>query len=216
MRTEWRPADDALSGLPDAEPPADAAGLDLRLAGERAADAGADPDAFGRLVAAGIAAVGSSADAETVRSVAVVAAWRAGAIGFRGDALARISHTLADDAPGPVAASLAAALALPVDALPGFVEGQRASPFHWPTTDGAPPLLAILGGFAGLGGPFVAAPEATGRRDDDGLPGIRTAEGWWLVEADAFGRRITACADPFTEADLGWTVGGSYFVEVPA
>lgn len=188
------------------------AGLDLDLAVANVARWGGDTGLFGTSLGAGLAAAPDVPEAAAVQDLAAVAAWRAGVIGLRTDALRAASSCL--DA--GLADAVGATLGMPGTDVAAFVEGQRTDRFFWPAWQhlGRAYLLARLGGFAGLGGPWLAHPGDV----------IAAGEGRWLVEvgdelwevdADLFGHSVSLAADD--PADTGDPVGtpGVRVVSVP-
>jgi hypothetical protein len=124
----------------------------------------------------------SSATRETARPLATVAGWRAGVIGLRDAALEAAAGL------GPAAA---AGLGLDADQLSGFLDSQASDPFAWP--DGSKPV-ATIGGFIGLGGPWLAPPTrpvVTGSATFRVTSGVDT----WQIEADVFGSHLTLLPD---------------------
>ncbi|MED5814975.1 hypothetical protein VST63_21665 [Mycolicibacterium sp. 050232] len=151
------------------------AGLDLALSADNVARFGGDPHRYRR------ALQGISASPETMVSVAAVAAWRAGVLGIRADALSRLQLLPVD-----VAAS---ALGLPVDAVTPFAEGQAVDRFYWPLRP-ASQLIARIGGFTGLGGrwdhpPTAPTPCGPGRWTVD------VGAQRWQIDADVFGHVLS-------------------------
>jgi hypothetical protein len=168
------------------------AGLDLELAVANVARWGGDPQLFGSFLGAGLA--GNRSDSiEAVQDLAAVAAWRAGVIGLRTDALRAVSSGL--DA--GLADAVGATLGMPGTDVAGFVEGQRTDRFFWPAWQnlGRAYLLARIGGFAGLGGPWLAHPGdviATG----EGQWLVEVGEELWEIDADLFGHSVSPADDP--------------------
>lgn len=124
------------------------------------------------------------ADRDGIRSVAVLAGWRAGVTRLRTDALAR-AMTL--DTP-----VCEAALGLSPGGGAAFLEAQRHDPFAYPTPG---PLIGIVGGFRGLGGPWIQPPRdavSTGPASAS----VRSGEDWWSIEADVFGATISPAEPP--------------------
>lgn len=167
------------------------AGLDLDLAVANVARWGGDPQLFGRFLAAGLAGR-TTGSVEVVQDLAAVAAWRAGVIGLRADALRAASAGLE----AGLADAVGATLGMPGADVAGFVEGQRTDRFFWPAWQnlGRAYLVARIGGFAGLGGPWLAHPGDV----------ITVGEGRWLVEvgeelweidADLFGHSVSPAGD---------------------
>lgn len=162
------------------------AGLDLALSADNVARFGGDPRRYRH------ALHGISLPAETMVSVAAVAAWRAGVLGIRADALSRLQLLPID-----VAATV---LGLPVDAVVPFANGQTVDRFYWPLR---PPgqFIARIGGFTGLGGrwdhpPTAPAPCGPGRWTVD----VGTQR--WQIDADVFGH-VVALAPAESAVDAG-------------
>ncbi|GGU10573.1 potassium transporter Kef [Nocardioides albus] len=179
-----------------------ATGLDLDLAVANVARWGGDTGLFGGFLAAGLAGRGAD-PIEIGQDLAAVAAWRAGVVGLRADALRAVASCL--DA--GLGEAVGATLGMPGSDVAGFLEGQRTDRFFWPAWQhlGRAYLVARVGGFAGLGGPWLAHPGDV----------IAAGEGQWLVEvgdelweidADLFGHSVSpADEDP---ADAGEPVDG--------
>lgn len=202
--------------------------VDLALSASRIHDrhgaaAGARYRHFlGRAVAAEPAA-----GRDDLLTCAALAAWRAGALGFRTDALRRLDLALAA-ATNP--AALAAALGLGEGGLAPFAELQRASRFGWPGLHAPGELLAVIGGFRGLFGPWLAPPVAVRPGEGPGTFLIRTRAGGtvaggtaaaevWLLSVDVFGHTLVRLAadegadgagDPATAAaeSARWAAAG--------
>ena len=190
-------------------------GLDLELAVANVARWGGDTGVFGASLAAGLAAGSRVRETAAVQELAAVAAWRAGVIGLRKDALRAASSCL--DA--GLADAVGATLGMPGADVAGFVEGQRTDRFFWPAWQrlGRAYLIARIGGFAGLGGPWLAHPGdviAAG----EGRWLVEVGEELWEVDADLFGHSVSQAADdPASTGDLGDPVGtpGIRVVSVP-
>jgi hypothetical protein len=194
------------------------AGLDLELAAANVARWGGDTGLFGTSLGAGLAAAPGAPETAAVQDLAAVAAWRAGVIGLREDALRAVSSCL--DA--GLADAVGAALGMPGTDVAGFVEGQRTDRFFWPAWQhlGRAYLLARIGGFAGLGGPWLAHPGdviAAG----EGRWLVEVGEELWAVDADLFGHAVSLAADepadPGAPGDPGIrvvSVPTSYLLEV--
>ena len=126
-------------------------------------------------------------------TLAALAAWRAGALAFRTDALRRLDLALAGGST-PLSA-VAAALGLGEGGVAPFTQLQRTSRFGWPGLHAPGELLAVIGGFRGLYGPWLAPPAAALAGDRPGTFLIRTgtagagAEEWQLT-ADVFGHTL--------------------------
>ncbi|MEV5041467.1 potassium transporter Kef [Microbacterium sp. LMI1x-1-1.1] len=182
-----------LAAPPPSAPMPHVEGLDIDLAARNTAAAGGDPARFAASFAAGFAA---ASDVDAV-DLAGVAAWRAGALAFRDDALqrlARLSQTHPDAA--------AAALGLDSADLDAFLEAQRDDRFWWPGRAASRGYVCAVGGFAGLGGAWIAPPVEAAPLGDPGAFGVRTGEQWWRLDADAWGSRLRAL-DAAPEAAAG-------------
>ncbi|CDO28620.1 hypothetical protein [Mycolicibacterium porcinum] len=142
-------------------------GLDLALSADNVARYGGDPHRYRQ------ALHGISASPETMVSVAAVAAWRAGVLGIRADALSRLQLLPVD-----VAASV---LGLPVDAVVPFTDGQAVDRFYWPLRRPGE-LIARIGGFTGLGGRWDHPPTEPAQH----------GPGSWTVNVGPQRRRIDA------------------------
>ncbi|MFE7224747.1 hypothetical protein ACFU7D_08195 [Nocardioides sp. NPDC057577] len=201
------------------------AGLDLDLAAANVARWGGDQGLYATLLAAALAAPSADAhrgdvlslskgtsvnDPALVQDLAAVAAWRAGVIGLRTDALRAVS----DLSDAGLADAVGATLGMPGTEVAGFAEGQRTDRFFWPAwqhLDRAY-LLARIGGFAGLGGPWLAHPGdviAAG----EGRWLVEVGEELWQVDADLFGHSVSLASDDPADSDAG--TAGIRVVSVP-
>jgi hypothetical protein len=180
-----RPGHLANRDVPAAGAPEPLPGLDLALAARHVRAAGGDAGRFGASLAA---AQRMDAAPEHAVSLAGVAAWRAGALALRDDALARL-EVLRADAAGRRA--VAAALFLAEDAVEEFAARQRTDRFWWPGRDAARGYVCAVGGFRGLGGAWTAPPDA-GQALGGGVFAIRAGADWWRLDADVWGSRLTA------------------------
>lgn len=189
--------------------PAPVPGLDFDRARRRVAAAGGDPVRFAAAVAA---AQRCGAEAPDAVDVAGIAAWAAGALALRDDALSRIERMLPHRAD-----VVAAALGLDAADVGAFAEHQRSDRFWWPGRGAANGYVCAVGGFAGLGGAWVAAPEEA-RTLDDGVFAVRTGAQWWRLDADVWGARLVTIEDePVASARAGASVvvrADSYLVWV--
>ena len=148
-------------------------------------------------------------------TVAALAAWRSGALAFRTDALRRLDLVLAGGST-PLS-TVAAALGLGEGGVAPFARLQRNSRFGWPGLHAPGELLAVIGGFRGLYGPWLAPPVAALAGDRPGTFLIRTgrvgaaAEEWQLT-ADVFGHTLVRLAADETEtvatAEARWLAAG--------
>jgi hypothetical protein len=158
-------------------------GLDLALSADNVTRFGGDADRYAWALSAALAAdPGLVSSRDAMLAVTSVAAWRAGVLGIRADALAWLPQ-LRPDVSGAV-------LGLPADALQAFGSGQAVDRFYWPLrpVDSAQPF-ARLGGFVGLGGPWEFPPtepvlEGPGRWT------VQVGMARWRLEADLFGHAL--------------------------
>lgn len=129
-----------------------------------------------RLAAAAAAAPDASAD--QVRGLVVSAAWRSGLARYRDAALAA--------AAGLPASLAATVLDLPADAVGDALARQAADRWAWPgVTWSGVGVLRRVGGFRGLGGPWLELPRVCGSCSDGWLV---VADGTvWVVVADVHG-----------------------------
>jgi hypothetical protein len=155
-------------------------GVDLQLSIDNVVALGGDERLYRHFLGAALA-VG---DAD-VLTVAALAAWRAGVIELRADALSRL------DAAEP--ASAAAALGIAPGDLGPFVLGQRENRFAWPT---ALPEIARVGGFRGLGGALASPPVSACPLEREGGFALHTATDDWEYDADIFGGRLSRVETP--------------------
>ncbi|MEU6135538.1 hypothetical protein [Nocardioides sp. NPDC047086] len=210
------------------------AGLDLDLAADNVFRWGGDRALYVAFLSAALAVPSANAhrgdvlslskgnsvsDPALVQDLAAVAAWRAGVIGLRTDALRAVS-VLSD---AGLADAVGAMLGMLGTDVAGFAEGQRTDRFFWPAwrnLDRAY-LLARIGGFAGLGGPWLAHPGdviAAG----EGRWLVEVGEELWQVDADLFGHSVSlAGEEPSDTSDAAGTTGvrvvsvpTSYLLEV--
>ncbi|MER7298047.1 hypothetical protein ABTX24_00230 [Nocardioides sp. NPDC127514] len=185
-------------------------GLDLELAEANVARWGGDTGLFRTSLAAALSS-GPLPEAAAIQDLAAVAAWRAGVIGLRKDALRAASSCL-DAGLGDM---VGATLGMPGADVAGFVEGQRTDRFFWPAWQqlGRAYLIARIGGFAGLGGPWLAHPGdviAAG----EGRWLVEVGEELWAVDADLFGHSVSLAGDdPADTGDTG--TAGVRVVSVP-
>jgi hypothetical protein len=166
------------------EPLPETTSVDLALSASRIHDRhGATTGARYRHFLGRALGVQPDADRDALLTYAALAAWRGGALGFRTDALRRLDLALAGDSTRP--AAVAAAVGLGEGGLGPFAELQRASRFGWPGLHAPGELLAVIGGFRGLFGPWLAPPVAL-------LPGERP--GTFLIRTDTAGPVTGAAA----------------------
>ncbi|WEO77521.1 hypothetical protein BJQ94_00225 [Cryobacterium sp. SO2] len=153
------------------------------------------------------------ADRDGVLTLAALAAWRSGAPAFRTDALRRLDLALAADSPALPA--LAAALGLGEGDVARFADLQRQSRFGWPALQTPGDLVAVLGGFRGLFGPWLAPPVAVLAGDRPGTFLIRTGTGAataedWQLTVDVFGHTLVRLpADEGAGSESGSAESGS-------
>ncbi|MDW4571703.1 potassium transporter Kef [Microbacterium sp. M3] len=169
--------------------PAPVPGLDLDLAARNVRRAGGDPERFA--AALGAAQRADAASEHTV-ALAGVAAWRAGALAFRDDALARIDVLRGEPAGGR---AVAAALGIAEAALAEFAERQRTDPLWWPGRTAERGYVCAVGGFRGLGGAWLAPPGGGYALAEPGAFAIAADERWWRLDADVWGSRLTRLDD---------------------
>ncbi|MCR2783741.1 MULTISPECIES: potassium transporter Kef [unclassified Microbacterium] len=172
-------------GSPIGEPEP-VAGLDWAVAKRSVQRAGGRPDRFTGAMAAAQRAAGGPDDTALLAGIAGIAAWRAGALAYRQDALARID-ALASDAARRAAA---AALDLDMSGLAEFAKRQRTDRFWWPGRAALDGYVCAVGGFAGLGGAWVAPADAWYPLGEPGAFAIRTGDRWWRLDADVWGSRL--------------------------
>ncbi|WKG04362.1 hypothetical protein [Mycolicibacterium sp. HK-90] len=173
----------------DAPAPAElpaVSGLDLALSADNVARFGGDPHRYRHALS------GISVAPEAMVDVAAVAAWRAGVLGIRADALARLERLPIDLA--------ARVLSLPVDAVVHFTNGQAVDRFYWPLHRPGE-LIARIGGFTGLGGvwqhpPTDPVPSGPGRWT------VNVGTQRWQIDADVFGH-VLSPAPPAAASEDG-------------
>lgn len=199
-------ADDAAEEGVVALPRVD--GFDLDLVAKNVARLGGDPRRFARRLSAARAAGASGPD--LFRSAIAVAAWRAGVLAMRDDALGRVAELVGRRDSREIAG---AALGLAPETLPDFVARQATDRFWWPDRERWNGYVCAVGGFAGLGGTWIE-PPASGRalhpvdpRRSAGPPAavvsasgpsafaVRTGDTWWRVDADVWGSTVTRTGD---------------------
>ena len=157
-----------------------------------------------------------AADRDDVLTLAALAAWRSGALAFRTDALRRLDLALAGGRTS--LSAVAAALGLGENGVAPFAALQRTSRFGWPGLHAPGELLAVIGGFRGLYGPWPAPPVAVLAGERPGTFLIRTGRSAasaedWLLTADVFGHVLVRLAADETEhgaveADGRWDAAG--------
>jgi hypothetical protein len=173
-------------------------GFDTALASDNVVSWGGDRELYRRFFATSIDLDRSESSTEqplphTVLTLGSLAAWRSGVLDLRQDALGRLSEALES---GSVAAPvLASALGLQAGELPDFVRYQAESPFGWPARGSGDVVIARVGGFRGLGGPWTAPPARAEATSADGEFLITLTDGeLWRLEADIFGTRLSRAA----------------------
>jgi hypothetical protein len=129
---------------------------------------GARPDQWIEVMTE-VAATG--VDADSWQRAGLVAAWRSGLAAYRSSAL-------------EVAATLDAAVVSAALGGPDILAASNADPWYDPRTGGRCNSPVRVGGFRGLGGPFLSPPLVAA-----GPSGVvaTDGDGWWLLFADAFG-----------------------------
>jgi len=186
----------------------DVDGIDVVAARTAAVAHGADAHRFNARLAAGLAAASGSQEPDgaaggfaggfagvaTVSPVDLVgiSAWRAGALPLRADALARIER-MVDEGASHVAAAI---LGLDADDMVRFIERQRTDRWWWPGRDAFEGYVAAVGGFVGLGGEWADPPREAWPLHDDGAFAVLTGSTWWRLDADVWGSRLVALAEP--------------------
>ncbi|KAA9145063.1 potassium transporter Kef [Microbacterium lushaniae] len=185
-------ADQSLpSGAP--EP---VAGVDWTVAERNVRRAGGDPARFAACIAGALRAAGGTDD---LVALAGIAAWRSGALAYRDDALARIGTLGAGGREGA-----AAALGLEPGELDEFAERQMTDRFWWPGRASASGYVCAVGGFAGLGGAWVAPPVSGVALSTPGAFAIRAGDEWWRLDADVWGSQLSWLdAEPDDVAQAG-------------
>lgn len=185
--------------FPPAElPDLSVAGLDAALAAESVRGAHGDPMLFGRALAAGIALDPAAlTDRDRALDLVAIAAWRAGALGLRADALTRLDDI--DSAEQRVSA--AAALGVGVDLLDEFRRRQRSDRFWWPGRADQRGYVLAAGGFRGLGGPWIRPPERAEPLPDEGAFAFLVAGAWWRLDSDVWGARLSLLPEQPTTAE---------------
>jgi hypothetical protein len=138
---------------------------------------GARPDQWIELMTA-VAATG--ADAESCQRAGLVAGWRSGLAAYRASAL-------------EVAATLDPVLASAALGTPDTLAALQADPWYDPRIGGRRIGSVRVGGFRGLGGPFLSPPIVA-----NGPSGMvaTDGDGWWLLFADAFGAAVVRAPAP--------------------
>lgn len=141
---------------------------------------------YARAVDAGLRAAREPVDRELALGIGAIAGWRSGVLDLADDARRRV-QALYDRQQTVVAGST---LGLPPGAVHAFLTLQQRAPLGWPLFAVTDPV-ARVGGFQGLGGPWLAPPRALARHVDGQLV-VRCADaGLWWLEVDVFGSRLS-------------------------
>lgn len=200
------------SGSADPCEPID--GIDPEVAARRVAHGGGSAPLFRHLFRRGLRAIDHPAAAPEVRTVGVVAAWRAGLYGARADALRRIAAVPPD---ADLAAAIAQALALaPSVSITDFALAQIDDPFAAPHRS-SPRVIARVGGFRGVGGPWRLPPSRPAALPEPGRMLVYSGDDRWAIDADLFGhvvRPVPADEEPPAVAVSGGGPGPRYRPEV--
>jgi hypothetical protein len=169
--------------------------FDIELSVRNVESWGGDRELYQRFLSLALDAV-DAADGtggplpQAVRGLAALAAWRSGVIDLRQDALARLAEAL--ERGSIPRQALAAALGLASADLDGFARAQAESPFGWPARGDDDVVIARVGGFRGLGGPWTAPPLSAENADREGRFVITLTDGeLWQLDADIFGTALT-------------------------
>lgn len=160
-------------------------GLDLTLAADNVRRAGGDPARFAASVNAALVLLPPGQDPT---ACVVIAAWRAGALAYRNAALAQLEALLAAGAHDTGAP--AAALGLDSATVEAFAVAQRTDRFWWPDRTANRGYVCAVGGFAGIGGAWIAPPRSGIALGEPGAFAILTGEDWWRLDADVWGHRL--------------------------
>ena len=174
-------------------------GLDLALAAGNVRRAGGDPSRFAGSLAAALRAE-PAPQRERALSLSAVAAWRAGALAYRDDALDRLDALL-DDGGAPAAAAV---LSMAPSDAESFATTQRTDRFWWPGRAAERGYVCAVGGFAGFGGLWTAPPAEGVALTEPGAFAIRAGDEWWRLDADVWGSRLVRLDDaPEPQASAG-------------
>jgi hypothetical protein len=184
-------------------------GIDTEAVLAAAVAQGADAGLFAAFLAAGVTAgagasvragvaSADSAGAASPADLVGLAAWRAGALSLRDDALARVGRLLEGDSlmeseGRPVAA---AALGIGEAELADFAAHQRHDRWWWPGRDQAQGYVAAVGGFVGLGGAWTAPPRCAVTLAEEGAFAILAGTSWWRLDTDVWCSRLVQVSDP--------------------
>jgi hypothetical protein len=185
--------------------------FDIALSIRNVESWGGEPTLYQRFLALALAAdeVDGGTDGplpHTVLTVAALSAWRSGALDLRADALARLGEALGSGSiPRP---ALAGALGLAPSELDDFVRAQAESPFGWPARGDGDVVVARVGGFRGLGGPWTAPPLRGEPGEHEGRFVITLTDGErWQLDADIFCTALTRVSSGAEDAS-GTAVSG--------
>lgn len=169
--------------------------FDIALSIRNVESWGGDPALYQRFLSLALAADEAHGGTDgprphAVLTLAALAAWRSGALDLRADALARLGEAVGSGSiPRP---ALASALGLAPSELDDFIVAQAESPFGWPARGDGDVVVARVGGFRGLGGPWTAPPLRGGPGEHEGRFVITLTDGErWQLDADIFGTALT-------------------------
>ncbi|MCU1423669.1 MAG: hypothetical protein JWN36_3320 [Microbacteriaceae bacterium] len=173
MRRPGHAVNDGLTVIDAPLPVVD--GFDLQLSIDNVVSFGGDEMLYRHFLGRALALPGAD-----ILTAASLAAWRAGVLELRADALARLD--------GAEPAFAAAALGLEPAELGAFVRGQERGRFFWPRQL---PEIARVGGFRGLGGALQSPPVSAAPLARRGGFALHTATDDWEYDADIFGGRLS-------------------------
>lgn len=184
----------ARFSFPPAElPDLSASGLDAATAADSVLRAHGDPALFASALAAGLAHdPAASRDRERTLDLVAIAAWRAGALGLRDDAVERLGTMDA----GARRLAAAATLGFDVEHLADFRRRQQDDRFWWPGRAAERGYVLAAGGFRGLGGAWIRPPERAVLLADAGAFAMLVAGEWWRLDCDVWGARLTLTGEP--------------------
>ncbi len=168
-------------------------GLDLVLAAENVRRQGGDPTRFASALSAGFAE-GVPSERTDVFALVSLAGWRAGALTLREDALVR-AETIIEPA---VRSAATRVLDIRSD-LHSFLQKQSTDRYWWPDRAKYNGIVCAIGGFAGVGGSWIAPPTEALPLAEAGAFGIRTDDEWWRADLDVWGVRLVRLSAPPTE-----------------
>lgn len=172
------------------DPPA-LAGFDIPLSIANVQSLGGSAALYTHFLSAALAS--APVEGDGVLAVAALCAWRSGVLGLRSDALGRLDDALESGSPAP--ASVAAALGLAQGAVADFARAQRVDRFAWPGSPAGERVVGRVGGFRGLGGPWIAPPVAVHALDREGGFAIHTVADDWILDCDVFCARLDRTED---------------------